>query len=155
MSPIWRPARPLFLISVILFHLVSHVLSSWVRNSRMNALDRTLGLVAGLATATFILGAAYLALVTPQNEPTFMQGAKVLPLIESAALVVRRLTPANIRERFGVALDESRRGLNRVDETRRAFELLAAPPPTKPRSSSPGYQSGERGQLNHLIEGNQ
>ena len=144
-----------FLISLVILHLISHLLSGWVRGSRLNALDRTLGLVAGLATATFILGAAYLALVTPQNEPTFMRGAKVLPLIESAALVVRRLTPANIQERFGVAIEESRRELNRVDETRRAFERLATPPPTRTRSASPGYKSGERGQLDSLIEGNQ
>ncbi len=145
----------LFLISLVILHLISHVLSGWVRNSRMNALDRTLGLVAGLATATFILGAAYLALITPQSEPTFMRGAKVLPLVESAALIVRRLTPTNIQERFGVALDEGRQGFNRVDETRRTFELLATPPPTKTRPSSPGYKTGERGQLNRLIEGNQ
>ncbi len=145
----------LFLASLVVLHLVSHVLSGWVRNSRMNALDRTLGLVAGLATATAILGAAYLALVTPQNEPSFMQGTRVLPLIESAALVVRRLTPANIQERFGVALEDGRRGAKRLDETRQALELLATPPPAQARPARPGYETGERGQLNRLIEGNQ
>ena len=145
----------LFLISLVILHLVSHVLSGWVRNSRMNALDRTLGLVAGLATATFILGAAYLALASPDNQPAFVREAKVLPLIENAALIVRRLAPANLQQRFGVALDESRQGLGRVEETKRAFERLATPPPTETRDPRDGYRTGERSQLDRLIEGNQ
>ncbi len=146
----------LFLVALITLHLISHVLSGWVRNSRMNALDRTLGLVTGLATATAMLGAAYL-FVTPDNgaEPPVLQGAKTLPVLQAAASFVERLTPAEVRRRFDATRNSGERSLRRAEESRRALELLASPPPTKSREQQPGYQTGERNQLNRLIEGSQ
>ncbi|MBT3399933.1 MAG: CvpA family protein, partial [Rhodospirillaceae bacterium] len=38
----------LFIVALIVLHLLSHMLSGWVRAGRLNALDRSLGLLAGL-----------------------------------------------------------------------------------------------------------
>ena len=146
----------LFLVALIVLHMVSHVLSGWVRNSRMNALDRTLGLVTGLATATAMLGAAYL-FATPANggEPPFLQDAKTLPVLQTAASFVERLTPPEVRRRFESTRSRGEEGFRRAEETRRTLELLASPPPAQSKEQPPGYGSGERDQLDRLIEGNQ
>ena len=45
----------IFLLALVILFLISSVIGGWVRNSRLNALDRSLGMVAGLATSVLLL----------------------------------------------------------------------------------------------------
>ena len=44
-----------FITTLILLFLLSSVIGGWVHNSRLNALDRSLGMVSGIATASILL----------------------------------------------------------------------------------------------------
>ena len=50
----------LFIAALILFFLASSIIASWIRNSRLNALDRSLGLLAGLVTSIVVLSLSVL-----------------------------------------------------------------------------------------------
>src|SRR5262245_58036713 len=60
----------LFLISLVIFSLITHAIANLVRNSSLSALDRSLGLVFGIVRGVVIAALAYLALgwVVPANE---------------------------------------------------------------------------------------
>ena len=48
-----------FLVTLIVLFLLSSFIGGWVRRSRLNALDRSLGMLAGLATAALLITGGY------------------------------------------------------------------------------------------------
>lgn len=147
----------LFLVSLVFFHIFSHMFSGWVRHSRLNVLDRSLGLVAGIISAAVVVSTAFLLLsdLAPADQPTWLREARSRPFVEITALFIRDFLPEDIRTRFGVALENSRNGVDRIDQTRRALELLNRAPPAAIKPTDPGYSDNNRTELNRLIEGNQ
>ncbi len=148
----------LFLVALVFFHIVSHMFSGWVRHSRLNVLDRSLGLVAGLISAGLVIATAFLLLsdtVSGSEEPAWLRESRSRPFVEIAALFIRDFLPEDIRTRTGIALEQSRSGLDRLEQTRRTFERLNQAPPTAPKPADPGYSENNRTNLDRLIEGNQ
>ena len=72
----------LFIAALILFFLASSIIASWIRNSRLNALDRSLGLLAGLATSIVVLSLSVLVMdkvLKNKNYPPFIKTSKSVP----------------------------------------------------------------------------
>jgi membrane protein required for colicin V production len=86
----------LFVITLVVLFLVSSLLGGWVRSSRLNALDRSLGMVSGLATMALILAVAYIAMEQvwpPSKQPNWVREARSIPLIKSAAHSLSEILP--------------------------------------------------------------
>lgn len=144
----------IFLVTLIILTIISHAIGKRVRNSGLSALDRSVGLVFGLALGGVFVCLAYLgvAWVTdmpaqPNKQPPWIQTAKSKPLVEWGAEKLQRLAPpewAGQRER----------GTNVPEETRRRFEKLIEPETrsgtNKDRS---GYSNQERREMDRLIKG--
>jgi membrane protein required for colicin V production len=147
----------LFIVALVVLYLASHMLSGWVRNSRLNALDRSLGLLAGIATAALVMSAAYLPLsdTIAEDPPEMIKQARTRPAIESAALFVRTLLPAEFLGQTGEALRRSREQIDAIEQTREVMERLTAPPKTAAPEAPPGYKDTSREQLENLIRENQ
>lgn len=147
----------LFIVALILLYLASHMLSGWVRNSRLNALDRSLGLLAGIVTAMLVIAVAYLPFSDniAENPPDWVVGSRTRPVIESAALVVRGLMPEDFWGDTGEKLRQSREKIQAADDTRKAVERLTAPPKTSAPKDRPGYKDEPREQLDKLIQESQ
>ena len=74
----------LFIAALILFFLASSIIASWIRNSRLNALDRSLGLLAGLVTSIVVLSLSVLVMdkvLKNRNYPPFVKTSKSVPAI--------------------------------------------------------------------------
>jgi membrane protein required for colicin V production len=90
-----------FLILVIILSLLSNLVGRAVRTSALGGLDRTLGLVFGLArgaavmVAAFILGSAMLP--HPEKWPPQLQQARTVPLLRAGAAWVTAHLPENYR----------------------------------------------------------
>lgn len=147
----------LFIVSLIVLYLISHLLSGWVRNSRLNALDRSLGLLAGIVTAALVIAVGYLPLsdTIGDDPPEWMEDSRTKPVIESAALFVRRILPEGFWGRTGEALQQSREKIDTVEDARQAIDRLTAPPKTPAPNERKGYKDEAREQLDELIRKSQ
>jgi membrane protein required for colicin V production len=146
----------LFLVSLIVFSLVSYGLSSLVRNSVLSALDRTLGFIFGLARGVALVALAYLALAwffPTEEDRAWMQQARTLPLIEKTADYLRRLAPPEFRSQTRAAGESVGRGVKQMQEADKALRALGAGP-SKPPASVPesGYKADERRQVERLLQ---
>lgn len=111
-------AAGLFILSMAVLFLLSALFGGWVRGSRLNALDRSLGFVAAAGAAAFLLCAVYIpfrAFVPEEEQPGWVRQARVIPLIELGSDFVQTEL------------------LNRVDDT-----LIPATRPVQDSAADPG-----------------
>jgi membrane protein required for colicin V production len=86
----------LFLIALIIFSLIAKTIANAVRASAISGLDRTLGLVFGLARGAALAIAAYILACMafpPEHWPPQVLEARSLPFIYSGAAWVARMMP--------------------------------------------------------------
>ncbi|MEK9965115.1 MAG: CvpA family protein [Rhodospirillaceae bacterium] len=147
----------LFIVALIAFHLVSLMLSGWVRAGRLNALDRSLGLLAGLATAGIVISVAFLFLsdIFQDDPPDWVETARTRPAVERGALIVKDILPASIIGETGAALERAQDRANDLDAARKALERLSGPPESSAPRPQEGYNERERDSLEDLIRRNQ
>ncbi len=87
-----------FIASLIIFSLVTANISERVLDSRVGAVDRTLGFVYGLVRGLILVVIAYLIIgqiVDRQNMPGWVTNARSLYLIESTGDTIKSLLPDN------------------------------------------------------------
>ncbi|MCC7275732.1 MAG: CvpA family protein [Alphaproteobacteria bacterium] len=143
----------LFLFALIVFSLVTHTIARGVRGSALSAVDRSLGLLFGIARGAALVCLAYLLLAwaMPESEyPPWVREARALPLVQRGAEWLTSLVPREFRDR---ALDETSRRLEQARETERTFRVLTSPParPDSGAAEQPGYKPGERQGMDRLI----
>jgi membrane protein required for colicin V production len=139
----------IFLISLVFLFILSSVVTGWVRTSRINALDRSLGFLAGAVAAVFIVGAAYIpfasAWATPGEQPSWLREAKLRPAIEWASGVVASVLPAELTERLP-------KGESDAGASGQTYEDLAKPPqPEAKTGADGGYTDQQRGDMERLM----
>jgi membrane protein required for colicin V production len=143
----------LFIVALIVLHLLSHILSGWVRAGRLNALDRSLGLLAGLATVGIVISVAFLFLsdVFGDDPPPWIDSARTRPAAERGALLVKELLPAKIIGETGDALERAQERANDINAAREALDRLTRPPESSAPQPQEGYNERERDGLEDLI----
>jgi hypothetical protein len=144
----------IFVISLIFLFALSSVLSGWVRGSRLNVLDRSLGFVAGLAAAVVIVSTLYIPVSAtwpdPDEQPAWFREAQLRPLIQWGSGILQAILPERLGDGLGGETEES---ANRAADIERAFRRLASPRPEAPGlKEGPGYDSGERRDMDRLFE---
>ncbi|BBK31685.1 membrane protein required for colicin V production [Stella humosa] len=141
----------LFLFALIVFSLITHAIANRVRGSALSAVDRTLGLLFGIARGAVLVCLAYLLLAwaVPAGEhPPWIRGARALPLVQQGATWLTTLVPKEFRDR---ALDEGQRLRDQARDTNRAVKTLTSPPIGAPAPPPPGYSPGERRELDRTL----
>lgn len=139
----------IFIISLIFLFIVASVITGWVRTSRLNVLDRSLGFLAGLVAAVFIVGAAYIPLAAtweqPTDQPEWLRDAKLRPAVEWASGIVATLLPDELTEHLPKKEVETA-------PSGQTFEDLAAPPQPGPKTDGAGgYSDQERSDMERLL----
>ena len=141
-------AGAVFLIGLIALHLVGHIIGERVRKSRLKALDRFLGLLAGLATPTAAICFLYLFLAD-SLPPEWLLEARTRPLVEQGAKLIGRVLPDELRRQAGDALGRAESGLQSLGAA------LPAAEPAQPNDGPPppeaGYDPNERRRLDNFI----
>ncbi len=85
-----------FILVLIVLSLLSALLAGVVRNSAMSPLDRTLGLVFGVARGAFIVCLAYIGLSIGLDQPQWpppVVNARFLPWAHQGAVALADLLP--------------------------------------------------------------
>ena len=141
----------LFLVTLVVLFLVSSLLGGWVRNSKLNALDRSLGMVSGLITMALILAVAYIAIeqVLPRSDqPGWVREARFIPLIKSAAQSLNEALPDQFKLMGKTAAEDA------SEKTRdlQRFENLVRPVITRSdKKQDTGYDKRARRALDRII----
>ena len=109
----WTAASvTIFIPTLIILALISHVLSGQVRDSALGAVDRSLGFLFGLFRGVIIVCLAYLliAWILPKEEqPEWLRSARTIPLVEEGAGLLLQLAPEDIVEKGGATMDRTRK----------------------------------------------
>lgn len=91
-------AVSLFVVSLIVFSLISTLLTSRIKDGKLGPVDRSLGFVFGLARGVFVVSILYLMasfVVKPINYPEWVQKAKMTGIVDHGARVVYRFIPSS------------------------------------------------------------
>ncbi|MGB0695489.1 MAG: CvpA family protein [Rhodospirillaceae bacterium] len=150
----------IFLVVLVSLSILVSLVSKQVQKSALNALDRSLGFLFGIARGALFLVIAYVVMtwfLPPGNQPGWMRDARVLPLVEQGAVMVTGLLPQDLRIKstapFGgsdgsAGEGSSGSGTQEGDPDQGGFletdgvsyEDLANPKPTAPNGAGSGDQ---------------
>jgi len=138
-----------FVVALILFHLVAKTLAGQVKRSPLSPVDRSLGLIFGIARGLVLVCIAYLPLawIPPADQPRWFTQARTLPFLAAGAATLQNLIPHAARP---AASGKSRRIETEADKAMRAF-INPAPAPAAP-GSPPAYSPEEKRDLDRLIQ---
>ncbi|MGQ0663197.1 MAG: CvpA family protein [Pseudomonadota bacterium] len=142
----------LFIVSLVVFSLISRGLAGFVRRSALSALDRSLGFAFGLVRGAALVALAYLALgwtMPPAEHPDWILKARSLPLVVAGAELLRSLAPPEFR---GQAIGEPGRGQTRQDAERALRALTGSAPKAPTPGGESGYKVEERRELERLLQ---
>lgn len=150
-----------FLVALVVLSLVTSAIAGRVKGSALSALDRTLGLIFGLARGAVLMCLAYIALswvLPPNDRPDWMQKARTLPLLANGADILRSLVPGSLRERAAAKAQEAAQSIEQAKQVEGAIRALStpkpAPAPPAPTGPARGYNDDSRRDLNRLIQQN-
>ncbi len=121
----------IFVVTLVLFSVFSHAISSKVRDSALGPLDRSLGVLFGVVRGAVIVCLAYLAMTwvwdTPERMPVWVREAQSLPLLQKGGDFLRQLVPSSIRERTENAARNAGGAARTITETGKIIQNLQTP----------------------------
>lgn len=139
----------LFTGALVILSLVTKAVSNQVRSSTLNALDRSLGFVFGLARGALLLCAAYIGFdfVVSENErPAWLTQSRTAPLVSGAASYLIAVIP---EQYGGRPLPPGGAG----GKPGAVSRLLQPPPKADPPApETGGYGEDARSGIERLIE---
>jgi len=147
----------IFVVSLILFSVISGAISSQVRQSSLSAIDRSLGFVFGLARGAVIICIAYLLMklaVPLQDRPGWITSARSLPAIEQGVAILEQLIPKGARDRGAEAAERAKQEAESAAGMARAYENLRSPPvrAEAPHDAAGGYSNQDTRAMDRLIQ---
>ena len=146
----------IFLVSLLVFAVVTKAISRRVRESALNSVDSSLGFIFGVLRGAFIVCLAYMLadwIIGRDPQPQWLAQAKARPLMERGAQMIRSIAP----DELGLAEEKTRAaadGAQDVLEMQRAYRNLTSPQPrkTNDQGNDGAYSSGERKDMDRLFQ---
>ncbi|HEX4505267.1 MAG TPA: CvpA family protein [Alphaproteobacteria bacterium] len=86
----------LFLVTLIVFSILSHMVAGFVRGSALTAVDRSLGLLFGLVRGAILVSLAYMLLLWA--DPNMLRDARTTPMMARGAEILRDLAPKELAD---------------------------------------------------------
>ena len=143
----------IFVVALVLLSMLNRRISKKVKDSALNAVDRSLGFLFGLLRGALIVCIAYigLGLVYPKDDqPEMVRQARALELVEPGAEILTSLIPENlwaVETPFG---DAGKEDAGKDPGSRRVVQDLLAPKPKSGENSDAGYGQKERQKMERL-----
>jgi len=148
-----------FLIALIILTILTGYLARFVHSSALSPIDRTLGLIFGVARGAILVSLAYLVIDVslPQTDrPSWLQDAKSEPLLAQGADLLRGVLPESLQIKSASAIDDAQHALSQARTARDAMGALTNPahalPPKPTEATAPTYKPAQRHELDRLID---
>jgi len=90
----------IFVVTLVVLSLVTRAISSRVKESALNVLDRSLGFLFGIARGAILVCVAYIGLellIPREEQPEWVTSARTLPLVIEGAAAISALLPEDAR----------------------------------------------------------
>jgi membrane protein required for colicin V production len=145
----------IFITTIILLFLISSIIGGWVRNSRLNVLDRSLGMAVAVAISSLLLMGINIVAenIWPQRkQPAWMTASKILPVVRIGARFLNSALPENLKIKTMEVIG------NKTDKTLEMIEKETYERFVRPKTKDPeiqnrtGYSSKERRGFDNLLE---
>jgi membrane protein required for colicin V production len=141
-----------FVISLAILSILTSAISKRVQNSTLNALDRSLGFLFGLARGGILICLLYMAIkwmMPIVDQPAWLRSARTVPLIETGAQQLRAWIPEEAAAKADTAAAET----NKLIESQKVIEGLIAPEPKSGEMGTlEGYGRKIRNEMERLID---
>jgi membrane protein required for colicin V production len=150
----------LFLASLIVLTILTGSVARFVQWSALSPIDRTLGLIFGVARGAVLVSIAYFVVditLPPNDRPSWLRDARSQPLLAQGADMLRGVLPESLQLKGASAMDDAQRAIGQAKAARDAMGALsspAAPIPPKPQDpqTTPSYKPADQRELNRLID---
>ena len=146
-------AAVLFILALMVLHVIAKLAAGRVKHSALSPIDRTLGLLFGLARGLLLVCVGYIVLAWfwPPNghRPRWFATAHSLPYLQVGADQIESFFSRSTRTNPGL------QGSSMVEkEAEQAISAFRnpTPAPAAPAADPPTYTSGEQRDLNRLIQ---
>ena len=142
----------LFVISLAILSILTSAISKRIQNSTLNALDRSLGFLYGLARGGILVCLLYIPIklmIPTVDQPAWLKSARTMPLIETGAQRLRTLIP----DKAAASADTAATKTNKLIESQQVIEGLISPEPKSgERGMLEGYGKKVRNEMERLID---
>lgn len=142
----------IFVFSLAVLSLLTRAISKRVQDSALNALDRSLGFLFGLARGAVLVSLLYVGIewmMPAADQPGWLRSARTMPLIEAGADWLRTLIP----DEAAAAGTRASEQTNKLIESQKVIEGLIAPEPKGGEMETlEGYGKKIRTEMERLIE---
>ena len=139
----------IFVVTLVVLSLATRIVSRRVQESSLGPLDRSLGLIFGIARGAVIVAAAWLVLtwwLPEADRPDWIQEARSRPLMEEGSQLLLQVVPEELLERSEEAIED-------LEGSKTGFGLLNNPlVKNGDNEAESGYTDADRGDMNRLIE---
>jgi membrane protein required for colicin V production len=141
-----------FLLTLIIVSVITVRFSDMVLDSRVGALDRTLGFLFGLARGLIIVVVAFLFfawLVPPRTQPSWVTNAKSLTVLKNTGDWLMSMLPDDPESTILKRLKRSKPQNGDQDQDAPSDQRGALGPSVEPQ---PGYAKPDRAGMQQLIQ---
>jgi membrane protein required for colicin V production len=147
----------IFVISLVAFSYITRVISKRVQGSMLNALDRALGFLFGMARGAIVVCILYIGfnVVLPEEEqPVIIVEAKSMELIKPGAELLREILPKNASSKaMSDAAVRAKKKTKEIFGAKKIMDDLISPKPKSDDATDTGsYGRKERLDMERLIE---
>ncbi|HXC90384.1 MAG TPA: CvpA family protein [Stellaceae bacterium] len=149
----------LFLVALIGLTIVTGYVARLAQWSALSPIDRTLGLIFGVARGVVLVSVAYFLVditLPPNDRPAWLRDARSQPLLAQGADALRGILPESLQLRSASMADDAQRALGQAKSARDAMGALSSPvvpiPPKSQDAPAPNYKPADQRELNRLID---
>lgn len=148
----------LFVVSLIVLTIITGYIARFADSGVLSPINRTLGLIFGLARGLVLVSLAYLVVdvSVPQNDrPPWIKEAKSERFLAKGAELLRAALPESLQVKGVGIADDAHRTLERAQEAQKAMRAYSSPVSSTPKAgqeTAPNYKSGDRNDMDRLIK---
>lgn len=148
-------AAVVFILALMVLHMISNTLARRVKDSSLSPVDRTFGLLFGLARGLIFVCLGYIALAwmlpTGKDRPRWFADARAIPYLEAGAGKMRSFIP--LPRGTAPRAASTSPADSAESEAESAINAFSHPSnPATPANAAPVYTPDEQRDLNRLIQ---
>ncbi len=149
----------LFIGSLLIFMILSAMISSRIEDSKFGSINRALGLISGLVIGYGVAAVMLLAaiwLFEEQGLPRSVKEARAYDAVRAGSMMILEKSPTGLQERVRAVLEEGRDAAGEAARLKKLMDAVENPDPGAnsgdASSGETGYNDQDRSQLEQKIE---
>jgi len=151
----------IFLVVLVVASVIGHAITRKVRDSSLGPLDRSLGVLFGLARGAVIVSIALLIcdnFYAADNRPEWLKNARTLPVVQIGADFMRQFVPASVAAQAQSTADSAKQQAQQAMEVGQAIQIITDAGRNRPTTDSTaskddsGYNEADRKAMDRAMQ---